>query len=199
MSQTQEPSTPENSEVQDTQEAQNRERSEQLRLEAQAAYEAKDFESVVQLLAQATEADPNNYLVHLDLVKMYLNTGHLDQAINLFYKLPEEAQNSKEGQPFILLLLGAKIINQSPSLEEIQATLQENPNDADMLYGLTGFLIVNHAYEQAMQTLLKLFTADKDYKEGFARETLLKMFEVLQPVTPELVTHYRRKLQSLLF
>ncbi len=145
--------TPESTSEQD----QAQKASEQLRLEAKAAFEANDFEKVIQLFSQAVQADPNNFQVHLDLARMYFQTGNLEKSIELFNKLPEEAQLSAEGKTLNLFLICAEIVSQSPSLEEIQIALEQDHNDADMLYSLTGYLMINHGYEEAIKTLLKLF------------------------------------------
>ncbi len=173
--------------------------SEELRQQAQEAFLAENYDQVVSLLGQAAQANPNNYLVHLDLVKMYLHTGNLTQAQNLFNKLPEEAQTSPQGKPLNMLMEFGKIVHESAPVIEIQASLKENPNDAASLYGLVGYLMINHAYEEAMQTLLKLFMVERDFKEGIAQKTLINIFSALQEDQPELVKSYRRKLQGLLF
>lgn len=173
--------------------------SEELRQQAQVAFHDENYSEVVNLLGQAAQANPNNYLVHLDLVKMYLHTGSLEEAQNLFAKLPEEAQNSPEGKPLNLLMEFSKIVHESAPITEIQATLKTNPNDASSLYGLVGYLMINRAYEEALQTLLKLFMVEREFKEGIAQKTLLKTFNALQADQPELVKSYRRKFQGLLF
>lgn len=178
---------------------QNTHKSEQLRLDAKAAFEATEFDRAIELLSLASQADANNFQVHLDLVRMYLHTGHVEQAADLFKKLPEEARLSAEGKPLNLLLTCADIVSHAPSLDQIQTALQQDPNNAEMLYNLSGYLMMNHGYEEAMKTLLKLFSIQRDFKDGIAQKILLQLFEVLQADAPEMVTHYRRKLQGLLF
>ncbi|CAN8139308.1 hypothetical protein THIOSC15_1420011 [uncultured Thiomicrorhabdus sp.] len=50
-----------------------------------------------------------------------------------------------------------------------------------------------------MQSLLKLFTIQRDFNDDIARKTLLELFDNLKEVETELVNNYRRKLQNLLF
>lgn len=173
--------------------------SETLRLQAQEAFHQKDYDQVIALLAQAAQANPNNYRVHLDLIKMYLHTGNLEQGQALFNKLPEEAQTSPEGRPLGMLMTFGKIVDQAAPLADIQAALQANPNDCDALYGVTGYLMINHAYEDAMKMLLKLFMTQRDYQDGIAQKTLIQIFEALQESHPQLVNTYRRQLQNQLF
>ena len=173
--------------------------SEELRLQAQEAFQLGNYDEVVRLLGEAAQANPNNYRVHLDLVKMYLHTGNLEQGQSLFDKLPEEAQNSPEGKPLKLLMRFGKIVDESPAIEDIQASLREDPNNAEALYGLVGYLIIHNAFEEAFKALLKLFTSHKDFQDNIAQKTLLELFESLKDSHPELVKNYRRKLQMLMF
>ena len=173
--------------------------SEQLRKQATQAFAQGEFDLAVKLLGEAAQANPNNFKVHLDLVQMYLHTGHLDKASNLLQKLPEEAQNSPQGKQVNGVIYFTEVVNQSPSIEQIQNVLAQNPEDTDALFGLAGFLMLNGQSENALQTLLKLFAVDRNYQDGLPQKTLLKVFEMLSGPAPELVTMYRRKFQSLLY
>ena len=173
--------------------------SEALRLQAQQAFAEGRYEEATELLGKASQANPNNYKVHLDLVKMYLQTGHMDKAQALFNKLPDEAKKSPEGKELGLILRFSSIVAEAGDIEQIQQTLEKDPNNAEALYGLAGYLMLHNKIEEAMQTLLKLFMVNRDYKDGIARQTLLELFDALQASQPELVNTYRRKLQNLLF
>jgi len=173
--------------------------SEQLRKQATQAFSQGEFDDAVTLLGEAAKANPNNFKVHLDLVQMYLHTGHLDKATDLLRKLPEEAQNSPQGKQVDGVLYFSEVVEQSPDIKIIQTTLAQNPNDSDALFGLAGFLMLNGQPENALQSLFKLFTLDRSYQEGLPQKTILKAFEMLSGPAPELVTTYRKKFQSLLY
>lgn len=173
--------------------------SDALRAQAQQAFSAGQMDQALALLAEAAKLDPLNHMVHLDLVQMYLQTGHLDKAINLFNKLPDDAQSSTEGKPMSVMLSFAEIMQTADDLPTLQQKLAENPNDPAALYGFAGILVMHREYEKAMQTLLKLFSVDRNYAEGGAQKGLIKLFDMLTDQAPELVKAYRRRLQSLLY
>lgn len=177
----------------------NPDESEEHRQAAQQAFSEGHYEQAIQLLGKASEANPNNFRVHLDLAKMYFQRGHLEQAQQLLDKLPEEARQSEEGKALLTLFKFTEIVSDSAPLEEIQQTLTNNPNDTEALYGLAGYLMINNQPEQAMQTLLKLFSVDRDFRDGIAKKTLIEIFEMLQTDHPQMVIAYRRKLQNLMF
>ncbi|BCN92917.1 hypothetical protein THMIRHAM_07020 [Thiomicrorhabdus immobilis] len=173
--------------------------SEVLRKQAGEAFAQGQYDQAIQLLGEAAKVNANNFKIHLDLVQMYLHTGHLDKAKDLFYKLPEEAQKDPKGKELDGILFFSEALEQAPEIEVIQATLAENQNDVDALYALAGYLMLNGHAEKALQTLFKLFTIDRTYQEGLPQKTILKAFEMLTAKAPELVTMYRRKFQSLLY
>jgi len=173
--------------------------SEVMRKQANEAFANGEFDQAVQLLGEAAKANSNNYQVHLDLVQMYLHTGHLENAKNLFDKLPEEAQKDPKGKELDGILYFSEAIANSPDIQALQATLSKNPNDCTALHFLAGFLMLNGQAENSLQTLLKLFSIDRGFAECLPQKSLIKAFEMLSAKAPELVTIYRRKFQSLLY
>lgn len=173
--------------------------SDELREAASAAFMNGEVDQAIELLGQAAQANPNNFQVHLDLVMMYMQTGHLDKAQDLFDKLPDEAQQDPKGKELGGVMFFSEIISDAPDLQNLQAILAEDPNNCDALYALSGFLMLNGQAENALQTLFKLFTIDRSYQDGLPQKTILKAFDMLTAKAPDLVTAYRRKFQSLLF
>lgn len=173
--------------------------SDAIRAQAQKAFVAGQMDQALALLGEAAQLDPLNHKVHLDLVQMYLQTGHLDKATNLFNKLPDEAKKSPEGKPMSVILSFADIMQNADDIQTLQTKLAHNPNDPAALYGFASILVMHREYEKAMQTLLKLFSVDRNYAEGGAQKGLIKLFDMLAEQAPDLVKAYRRKLQSLLY
>ncbi|MDG4812163.1 thioredoxin [Hydrogenovibrio sp. 3SP14C1] len=173
--------------------------SEDLRQQAQQAFSAGEYDHAIKLLGEASQANPNNYRIHLDLAKMYFQSGHLDKAETLMEKLPDEAKHSKEGKSLQALFKFTQIVANADDIETVQKTLQNDPNNAEALYHLAGYLMLHNHPEKAMSCLLKLFSVAPDYQDGVAKKTLIEIFEMLQDDHPELVKAYRRQLQNLLF
>ena len=175
------------------------EASEVLRKQAALAFSEGKYDETVRLLGEAAKTNPNNFKIHLDLVQLYLHTDQLEQAKELFSKLPEDAQKDKQGQYINGILYFTEIILSAPEVPVIQANLAENPTDCDALFYLAGYLVLNGKYENALQTLFKLFNTDRSYQAGTPQKAIIKVFDMLSGSQPELVTMYRRKFQSLLY
>ena len=173
--------------------------SEEIRQQANQAFTQGNIEQAIELFGTAAKANPNNFQIHLDLVMLYLQTGHLDKADNLFQKLPEEAQQDPRGKELDGVLFFSKLIEDKADIEDIKSRLETNPNDCEALYLLSAFLMLNGQAENALQTLFKLFLADRTYESGTPQKTIIKAFDMLNHKAPDLVNAYRRKFQSLLF
>jgi putative thioredoxin len=173
--------------------------SEVLRKQAAQAFAEGLYDDAVRLLGEAAKANPNNFKIHLDLVQLYLHTDQLEQAKELFAKLPESAQKDPQGQYINGILYFTEIILKAPEVPDIQANLAENPDDCDALFYLAGYLMLNGKFENGLQTLFKLFNTDRTYQSGTPQKAIIRVFDMLNGSQPELVTKYRRKFQSLLY
>ncbi|MGM0542059.1 MAG: tetratricopeptide repeat protein [Pseudomonadota bacterium] len=173
--------------------------SEVLRKQAAQAFAAGEYDESVRLLGEAAKTNPHNFKIHLDLVQLYLHTDQLEQAKELFSKLPEEAQKDKQGKFINGILYFTEILLSAPEVPVLQANLAENPADCDALFHLAGYLLLNGKYENTLQTLFKLFQTDRTYQAGMPQKAIIKVFDMLSGSQPELVTTYRRKFQSLLY
>jgi len=173
--------------------------SETLRKQAAQAFSQGQFDEAVQCLGDAVRENPNNFKVHLDLVQLYLHTDQLEQANELFAKLPENAQKDPQGLYIKGILYFSEVAQSAPDITHIQTVLANNANDSEALLHLTAYLVLNGQMESAIQTLFKLFTADRTYREGLPQKTIIQLFDMLSGSQPELVSAYRRKFQSLLY
>ncbi|WP_172959680.1 tetratricopeptide repeat protein [Thiomicrorhabdus aquaedulcis] len=185
--------------------------SEVLRLQATEAFAQGQFDQAVQLLGDAARENPNNFKIHLDLVAMYLHTDHLENAQNLFEKLPQVAQDDPKGKFLRGLLVFSGLVKDAPSIETLQARLAQQPNthgngntsanqdDPEALYYLAGYLMVNAQYQNALQCLFKLFSVNRAYLDGAPQKLILTALDMLAADYPDLIIQSRRKFQSLLF
>lgn len=173
--------------------------SEEMREHANIAFAEGRIEEATELFGEAAKANPNNYKIHLDLVSLYIQTGHLDKAESLLQKLPDEAQNDPKGKELAGVIYFSKIVTEADDVQSLQQALTQDPNNRDALFQLSAYLMLNGQVENALQTLFKLFTVDKGYQEGLPQKTILQALDMLTAKAPELVTVYRRRFQSLLF
>jgi len=81
---------------------------------------------------------------------------------------------------------------------ELERKVAANPGDLDARLSLAGALAARHAWRDALEQLLAVIRANRDWKDGEARKQMLAIFN-LAAGEPELVQEYRRKLAASLY
>jgi putative thioredoxin len=84
-----------------------------------------------------------------------------------------------------------------PAAAELEARLAADPGDSEALYQLALQNVVGQHYDQAIEFLLDLMRKDRAFGDDGARQTLLKVFELLG--NDPRVNQYRRRMASLLY
>jgi putative thioredoxin len=151
----------------------------------------------LQLLEQAREQDPQNPRVPLELVKLYIDDGRLDEASQFLAALPHEVRESDEGKGLRLLLEFAATAAGAAPVDTLKARLEENPADSEARYQLAARQVMESDYDAALESFITLLTRDRDFNEGAAQRGLLAVFSVLGEDDPRVAT-YRRRMFTLM-
>jgi putative thioredoxin len=85
---------------------------------------------------------------------------------------------------------------EAPAAAELEARLAADPDDHEALHLLALRKVVGQDYDSAVELLLQLMKKDRGFGDDAARNTLLKVFELLGD-DPR-VNQYRRRMASLL-
>lgn len=173
--------------------------SDELRLQALAAFRTGDAQTAINLLKEAAKQDPKNTRIHLDLVNLYLKTGQIEAAAELYNSLPEAVRNSEQGKPLGPILKFAKTAQSAGPLEAVEKKLAEDPNNPELLVALAAHKLLQQNYEGAFEAFMKALTPDVNVLNGKVKALLLEVFDMLANEAPELVKKYRRRLQMLMF
>ena len=81
---------------------------------------------------------------------------------------------------------------------EKEEAVEANPNDMQARFDYAQALYAAGQAEEAVEQLLIMFRADRDWNESAARTQLFTIFDALKPNDP-VVLNGRRKLSSILF
>lgn len=167
--------------------------------QAKRALSQGQMDEAIALLIQANQVDPENRMVLLTLVSVYFRAGKLQEATELFAALPQGAKESADGKRLAGLLDFAGVMLKSPQPQDLKATLEAEPNNLTALYQLGASLMVLGSYDQACESFLRIFQQDAQWEDGAGKKALLRIFDLLKDSNPEVVSKYRRKLQTLMF
>ncbi|HQR81684.1 MAG: thioredoxin [Thiotrichales bacterium 32-46-8] len=170
-----------------------------LRMVAKQALAEGQVDVAIDALKQAASITPENYKIHLDLVSIFILQGKLNDALELYKALNDDAKGSKEGKPIGILLSFIEIALAAPVPGELAQQLQANPKNSEALYQLAAYAIIDRQFSDAIEMFLQIMVVDKDWNEGAAKKALIRLFEMLSESHPDVVKEGRRKLQMVLF
>ncbi|SMN00808.1 FIG000875: Thioredoxin domain-containing protein EC-YbbN [uncultured Candidatus Thioglobus sp.] len=169
--------------------------SNDFRQQARDKHLAGDTQAAVILLAQAISENPKDVLVALDMVQIFLNIGEIEQAQNLFNKLPESAQKLDIGVSISSQLNFINLAKNTAGKAILQEKVFKSPDDYQARFDLAVCLFAQHEIEQAMAMLFYIQENAADFKEGAAREMICNM---LESTNSEEASKYRQKLANLI-
>jgi putative thioredoxin len=170
-----------------------------LRMVAKQALSEGQVDVAIDALKQAASMTPENYKIHLDLVSIFILQGKLNDALELYKALNDDAKASKEGKPIGILLSFIETALAAPVPGELAQQLKDNPKNSEALYQLAAYAIIDRQFSDAIEMFLQIMVVDKDWNDGAAKKALIRLFEMLSESHPEVVKEGRRKLQMVLF
>lgn len=172
--------------------------SDEMRKQARLLHlDGKTIEAIT-LLTQLIQKDPSNTLIAMDMVQIFIDIGELEQATGLFNKLPNKDKESDIGKSLVGQLTFRRLASETEGKEVLSARIANDASDYDAHFDLAVCAISEHDYEQAMQHLFHIFSADPEYKEGAAKEMIINLTNMLEANAPELAQQCRRQLSSML-
>lgn len=194
--------------------------------EAEDALAQGDTGQAEAKLIAALEADPANEVARLDLVKLLIGAGRLDEAQETFLPINGKASGlmpDARVTAFSHYLAAAQVMRQSKrSVADLEALISANKRDFEARFELAQQHFGAARFTDAMEALLEIIMRDKGWNEDLARRTYVAILEVMAKPTPKaavtetkgtlelagkatvvpsdpVIDQYRRKLSMALF
>ena len=164
---------------------------------AQRLWEEGDLEGALTLLTELNQQNPDDLDVLIDLAQIKAEQGDLDTAEQVLDSLPPEEKLQPKAKQLVARLNLLRQAGELPAIHDLEAALEQNPNDPDALYQLAMQYALNDRNQEAMELLLRLMETNAGYKDGIAKTALVELFEKLGNSNPDVRT-YRRKLYTLM-
>lgn len=171
--------------------------SDDMREQARQKHIEGDTPSAIQLLTEAIQKDPSNVMVAMDMIQVMLDVGLLEQATELFNKLPDSQKDSETGRALTGQITFKGLANKTAGKETLLGQVEANPNDFDARFDLSICYIADHQYMEAMDQLFTILDTQPDYKDGAAQEMTVSVIQMLAPNDPEQANEFRRILGNL--
>ncbi len=166
--------------------------------QAQAAFEARQYDTALSLYGQIYQADPSRIVAIQGVLDSQLALGRESDARIFLESLPPEQTQAPELVAIITRLKLSAERKDSNEISALRQKIEQAPDDHQAYFDLAVALQAEGQRAEAAGLLLDIFSRDRDWNDQAARRKLLEFFEAWGP-TDSLTVKMRGRLSSLLF
>ncbi|MBT3197930.1 MAG: thioredoxin, partial [Gammaproteobacteria bacterium] len=128
--------------------------SDLARMEASRLIEQGDLDEAIEQLQRANQADPENPRVRSDLIATLFLKEDYERVEEALQALPAVERDTEEIRGLESRLLFAKVAAAAPDLEELQATLESDPDNSEARYQFAAQRVIEGDTEGGLNALL---------------------------------------------
>ncbi len=172
--------------------------SDLLREAAKAALARGNGGEAEALLRRAWSEDPDNDRVPPELADILIEAGRHDEAEAILDALPAARALDVDIAALRARIKYGRIVAEAPPETELRRAIAADPGNCEARFRLAARLIVNHAFEAALDELLEIVRRDRAFGDDAARKAMLEVFTLMGGEGP-VVKRYRALLSSLLY
>jgi putative thioredoxin len=162
------------------------------------ALEASDPKAALALLREAGELEPDLAAARIDAARVLLRLNQDDEASRIIAELEERGYLEPEAERLKSQLELRAAAAEAGPLEEARKAAAAAPDDLELQLKLADAMAAANRYQEALETCLAILQQDKSRVGPEAKNTMVRIFDILGPGS-ELVSTYRRKLATLLY
>ena len=165
---------------------------------AKAAVAQNDLETAAQIYSEILGVEPENVAALAGLARYHMQAGDAEQAAALLDQVPAKDRTHAEVVAVRAALdLAAKAKEAGP-VDDLKARAAADPKDFQARFDLALAYCAGNQRQEAIDELLAMIKADRNWNEAAARAQLLKFFEALGFADP-LAVDGRKRLSTILF
>lgn len=171
--------------------------SDRIMAAAVEQYQQGNIEPAIQLMAEASQMDPDNARVQAMYARVLIEHQQADSAQALLQSLPEEVQADQEIKGLLLQMAITSQAADNEGAKELLAKIEANADDHAAREKLSAYYVATGDHEAALEQLFLIMQRDPEYNDGAGKKGLFNMFDMLGAENP-LVSRYRRRMASLM-
>ena len=172
--------------------------SDEMRLKARELHLSGDTQSAFVMLTEAIKKDPKNTRIALDMVQVFIDSKLIDNANELYNKLPQAVKDSSMGKSLGRQLTFVNQAAKTDGIELLQQRLDLNSNDFAARFDLAICMIAEYETMSAINHLFYILEKDADFKQGAAKELIVALIGILKEKEPDVAKSTQQKLSNLL-
>ena len=158
---------------------------------------AGDFAAALPLLRQAAEESGQQSDIVITLAQTLLELNRVEEAEGLLAGIRMADQDAHFQQVLAQLQL-KKQAAKTPEVAALEAALEKDPANLDLMYQLAVQLNQEGYYRKALELLLQILQKNRQFSDGAARKTMTDIPAALGKGDP-LAVEFQRKLFTLLY
>lgn len=166
--------------------------------QADALRQSGDLPAAVELYLDILQQDPGSVEAIAGLALCQVEAGDIEDARQTLAMIPEELSKDPHVAAVHAAIAMADEAAEAGDASALEAQVQANPGDHQARFDLAVALAGSGAREKAVEHLLAIMAADRDWNDAAARTKLVSFFDVWGPKDPATIMG-RRKMSSLLF
>lgn len=165
---------------------------------AKAAVAQNDMETAAQIYSEILGVEPTNVVALAGLARYQVSLGDLEQAKELLNQIPAKERTGADVVAVQAAIDLAEKSKEAGPVGELKAKADANPKDFQTRLDLAMAYWAGNQKQEAVDELLAMIKADRNWNEAAARQQLLKFFEALGFTDPISVDG-RKRLSTILF
>jgi putative thioredoxin len=165
---------------------------------AEDASDAGDFPAAAEIYSVVLEQEKDNIEALAGLARCYLKAGDVERARQFAEMIPEANRKHPSAAGIFASLDLVSHTSKPDETLELKTRVNNTPTDWDARFQLAEVYAAQSKHEEAADQLLAILEKNLNWKEGAAKEQLLKIFEAAGPKA-EVTKEGRRRLSAILF
>ncbi|MBU2704667.1 tetratricopeptide repeat protein [Zooshikella marina] len=168
--------------------------ADRIQKQVDALIEEGQFNQALLFVQQMLQSEPDNQALKVQLAKLLLQTGKIEDAKQVMASIPDDAPGIEQPKAKIAFY---EMAAELPPSSELEAQASKQPEDLEVSFQLAIRRVVEDEYESALSLLFTIVQKDRTFREDGARLLMLQIFDLLGSAN-DLVKSFRRKLFSLM-
>ena len=160
--------------------------------------EAQDPQTAESCFREAAELAPDDDSIRVHLVRVLLALKRDDECRSMVDELAKRGFLEPEVEAIRSQLELREAAEEAGSVLEARRAVETDPDDPSLKLKLADVLAVEGKHREALELCLAIVMHDRTGLRGEAKETMVKVFDMLGP-SSELTSEFRRKLATALY
>ena len=150
------------------------------------------------LLKNAIALDPANDGARIDMIRLLLDRGEIENARAHFALLSPRAEQQSNYSTVKSRMDAVEAAATLPPADVLERRVRIDGNDLRARLELAELHIAQQAYAPALEQLLEITRRDRAFEDDIGRRKMIEVFDMAAEQA-DLVTEYRGKLSAILF